>query len=145
MRAGSVIAVGFALALSWLAGPLHAEGVNAADRAAIRAVVEDQLAAFQRDDGAAAFAFASPGIQAEFGTVENFMAMVRSGYQPVYRPREVAFGDATAGDDGRIVQRVELVGPDGVPVVALYTMEQQPDGSWRIAACRLTKSPDKTT
>jgi Domain of unknown function (DUF4864) len=141
----AVIALFFALALPWLALPLHAESLSAADRGAVRAVIEDQLAAFQRDDGAAAFTFASPGIQAEFGTVENFMAMARSGYQPVYRPREVAFGDATVGDDGRIVQRVLLVGPDGVPVMALYTMERQPDGSWRIAACMLTKAPDKTT
>src|ERR1700756_3001229 len=90
-----VIALFLAIALFGPAPPLQAERLSTADRGAIRAVVEDQLAAFQRDDGAAAFAFASPGIQAEFGTVENFMAMVRSGYQPVYRPREVAFGDAT--------------------------------------------------
>jgi hypothetical protein len=133
------------LVLPSLVLPLHAEDLSAADRGAIRAVVEDQLAAFQRDDGDAAFAFASPGIRAQFGTVDNFMAMVRAGYQPVYRPREVAFGDVRVDDGGRIVQRVLLVGPDGVPVVALYTMERQPDGSWRIAGCTLTRSPDKTT
>jgi hypothetical protein len=144
-RTASFLIALFVVAAPWLARPLHAEDLTAADRGAIRAVVGDQLAAFQRDDGAAAFAFASPGIQAQFGTIDNFMTMVRAGYQPVYRPREVAFGDVTIDDGGRIVQRVLLVGPDGAPVTALYTMEQQPDGSWRIAGCTLARAPDKTT
>ena len=131
-------------ALPWLIETLHAEDLAASDRAAIREVVEDQLAAFQRDDGTAAFALASPHIRAEFGSVENFMEMVRTGYPPVYRPRDVAFGDV-AITDGRIVQRVLLVGPDGIPVTALYTMERQQDGSWRIAGCTLVRSTDKTT
>jgi hypothetical protein len=47
--------------------------------------------------------------------------------------------------EGRLVQRVLLVGPDGVPVTALYFMEQQPDGSWKISGCVLTISEDKST
>jgi Domain of unknown function (DUF4864) len=144
MRAPRLTALVLIVALPWLAATLHAEDLAASDRAAIRAVIEDQLAAFQRDDGTAAFALASPNIRAEFGSVENFMEMVRTGYPPVYRPREVAFGDVTIAD-GKIVQRVLLVGPDGVPATALYTMERQQDGSWRIAGCTLTRSTDKTT
>ena len=144
MRALRLIALILLLAPPWLARPLHAEDLNAADRDAIRAVIENQLAAFQRDDGTAAFALASPHIREEFGTIENFMEMVRRGYRPVYRPREVVFGDVTV-TDGRIVQRVLLVGPDGAPVTALYTMEQQPDGTWRIAGCALARTTDKTT
>ena len=72
------------------------------DRAAIRNVIEGQLAAFQNDDGQAAFGFASPSIRAMFGDSETFMTMVRKGYQPVYRPREVEFRDLApvAGDAG---------------------------------------------
>ena len=61
--------------------------VSDSDRNAIRQVIENQLAAFQRDDGSEAFSYASPGIQRRFGTPDNFMAMVRSGYAAVYRPR----------------------------------------------------------
>jgi hypothetical protein len=118
--------------------------VGSADAAAIHDVVADQLAAFQRDDGTAAFSFASPNIRAQFGTVENFMTMVKVGYPPVYRPREVSFG-AVVELNGRIVQRVLLVGPDGQPVMALYIMQQQPDGSWRIDGCILTQSDEKST
>ena len=63
------------------------------DRRAIRDVIERQLQAFLRDDGTAAFSYASPHIQGIFQTPENFMAMVKNGYQPVYRPQAVTFRD----------------------------------------------------
>src|SRR5258708_30502609 len=89
----------------------------ASDRAAIATVITRQIEAFQRDDGDAAFGFASPNIQGMFLTPERFMAMVRGGYRPVYRPREYRFGRlAYLGD--ALVQFVAIVGPDGAPVVA---------------------------
>jgi hypothetical protein len=114
------------------------------DRAAIRAVVEQQLTAFQHDDGRAAFSLASPTIQQQFRSSDNFMRMVCTGYQPVYRPREVQFG-AVATVNGDIVQRVELIGPDDKPASALYVMQRQPDGSWKINGCFLTASGERTT
>jgi hypothetical protein len=118
--------------------------LGAEDRAAIRAVIERQLAAFQRDDAADAFAFASPTIQHQFETPDNFMRMVRGSYPPVYRPREVSFGPLVERE-GEIVQKVLFVGPDGQPVMAHYLMQRQPDGSWRINGCFLAASPDETT
>jgi hypothetical protein len=118
--------------------------LDVADRVAIRAVVEQQFAAFRHDDGRAAFSFASPTIQQQFRSPDNFMRMVRTGYQPVYRPREVQFG-AIATVNGDIVQRVELIGPDGKPALALYVMQRQADGSWKINGCFLTASEQRTT
>jgi hypothetical protein len=111
-----------------------------ADKAAVRAVIEDQLAAFQRDDAAAAFDHAAPAIKTMFETPERFMAMVRQGYQPVYRPRHVAFGDF-AMLDGRPTQIVRIIGPDAQPVTAHYLMERQADGSWLIGGCVLIAEP----
>jgi hypothetical protein len=136
------------IALLWLLVALPAAAAEPVlgdgERAAIRSVIERQLGAFQRDDASAAFGFASPSIQGQFETPENFMRMVRQGYRPVYRPREVTFG-ALVEIDGQIIQRVLLVGPDGVPVMALYMMQRQPDGTWRINGCILTQSDDKAT
>jgi hypothetical protein len=108
------------------------------DRAAIRGVIEAQLEAFRADDGARAFSFASPGIQGLFHDPDTFMRMVREGYQPVYRPRAVEFRDLVPLE-GRWTQRVLFVGPDGVPVIARYPMQRQPDGSWRIDGCVLER------
>lgn len=120
------------------------DGVSDGDRSEIRAIIERQLAAFQRDDGVTAFGFASPTIRAIFGTPENFMSMVRSGYAPVYRPREVEFQDL-ADLDGVLTQRVLLVGPDGRVVVAHYFMQRQPDGAWRINGCVLKGAAQTTS
>lgn len=115
----------------------------ATDRAAIQAIISDQIAAFRRDDGTRAFGLASPMIQSMFQSSEIFMEMVRGGYQPVYRPREVAFKDMI-DFRGQPTQTVLVVGPDGVPVMALYQMQRQPDGSWLINGCTLLKLDDKS-
>jgi hypothetical protein len=106
------------------------------DRAAIREVIERQLQAFQRDDGAAAFSYAAPGIQSKFATPEAFMEMVRGGYQAVYRPCAVQFKDIVSLE-GTPAQRLMVIGPDGVPVIAVYPMRRMLDGSWRVDGCVL--------
>jgi hypothetical protein len=115
--------------------------VSAADRTAIRDAIEGQVQAFRRDDGAAAFGYASPNIQAMFGTAETFMDMVRQGYRPVYRPRVFEFREIVTLQ-GMVTQKVHVVGPDGRPVTAFYPMGQQPDGSWRIEGCYLQAPED---
>jgi ketosteroid isomerase-like protein len=135
------------LPLSGVGTAARAEDAGStAERAAIRTVIEGQIDAFRRDDAAGAFSFASPTIRRQFGTAETFLQMVRRGYRPVYRPREVEFQGLEAAEDGDgLVQRVLLIGPDGQPVEALYMMQRQPDGSWRINGCILTESNQKTT
>lgn len=136
-----------ALVVLWaVAAPARADDgapLPPADAAAIRQVIQDQISAFRRDDSNGAFAYASPMIQGKFQTPENFMAMVRIAYPQVYRPREFEF--QTLADSARgPIQEVIVVGPDGVPVMALYVMEKQPDGSWRINGCYLTRIPDQS-
>ncbi len=112
------------------------------DSRAFATVIESQIAAFARDDADAAFALASPDIRRTFMTAERFMQMVRSSFQPVYRPRTYSFGDpALVG--GIPVQPVRVIGPDGRGVVALYRMERQSDGRWRIAGVTLHPSGER--
>ncbi len=115
--------------------------LGAPDGAAIRQVIEGQLAAFRRDDAAAAFSYASPTIQQKFGTAEIFLEMVKIGYRPVYRPRQVEFRELRV-EGGTIVQDVFVVGPDGHSTLALYMMQRQPDGTWKISGCVLATAPD---
>ena len=137
-------ALGFIAVMLWaVSAAAQTAPVSEADEARIRAVVADQLAAFQRDDAKAAFAFATPAIQQIFQTPGNFMQMVKTGYAPVYRPRKVEFRDLVDAE-GVPVQRVYLVGPDGVPVIALYPMERQADGSWKIDGCYLVRAEGNT-
>ncbi|MGF1458012.1 MAG: DUF4864 domain-containing protein [Leptolyngbyaceae cyanobacterium] len=114
-----------------------------ADEAEIIAVIQQQLAAFQANNADLAFSFASPGIQDQFQTAEQFMVMVQSMYEPVYRPQSVDFGEL-ALIRGNPVQAVTVLGPAGALMTAYYQMEQQSDDSWRIAGCFLVPAEGKT-
>ena len=116
-------------------------GLTKADRAAIRQVIEAQLSALQHDDGALAFSYSSPFIQEKFGTPERFLDMVKTAFPSVYRPRDTQFRELDV-TEGMPVQKVFFIGPNGEPVLGLYLMEQQPDGSWKINGCKLAKAPD---
>ncbi len=131
------------LAVALFVAPLPAAAQDGgAAGQAIRGVISQQMAAFQRDDGGAAFSYASPGIRARFGdSPASFMEMVRSGYPSVYRPLEVEFRELSL--EGAIaIQEVYVIGPDGRASLALYRMERQPDGSWRIDGVRLVELPE---
>lgn len=107
-----------------------------ADEAEIAAVIRQQMEAFQADDAELAFSLASPSIQEQFQTADQFIAMVRSLYEPVYRPQSVDFG-AIEFIQGRPVQAVTVLGPEGAWMTAFYQMELQADKTWRIAGCVL--------
>jgi hypothetical protein len=110
--------------------------VAEADGIAIRAVIRAQLDAFLADDAAAAFAYNAPGLRQQFRTPEQFMAIVRHGYMPVYRWRSADFGIVTRSGDGA-TQEVFVVGDDGESWVAMYQLQRQRDGSWLISGCVL--------
>jgi hypothetical protein len=110
--------------------------LSPADRDAIRSVITAQLDAFQADDGLQAFHYAAPAIRQQFKTVANFMAMVKVSYPAVYRPRGVIFSGLTEMQ-GLPAQAVLLMGQGGEVVKALYLMQCQTTGDWRIAGCFL--------
>ncbi len=106
----------------------------------IRAVIENQLEAFQRDDWEGAFAFASPMIRDMFRTPERFGGMVRGGYPMVWRPSRVEIGPLERTPRGP-VQLVYLEDAAGVLHVAAYEMIEI-DGVWRINGVRIRRMED---
>ena len=71
------------------------------------------------------------------------MIMVKRGYQPVYRPRVIEFREIQEVDGVGPVQSVYVEGLNGDAVIALYPMERQPDGSWRINGAHLVRSGER--
>lgn len=117
-----------------LAAPVRADDVAAAQN-----VIRAQEQAFARDDAAAAYSYAAPAIREIFPQADIFMRMVQQGYAPVYRHRSFEFGEAKMAD-GHVAQRVHIVDDKGEAWEALYTLEQQPDGSLKITGCSLLKA-----
>jgi len=126
------------------AQPERGPTLSAKEWTAIRKVIGDQLAALKAGDGAKAMTFAAPGIQAQFGTPENFLRMVRGGYAALLEARNTQFLEG-AVIEASVVQPLRLVMPDDTVLVALYEMQKQPDGRWRIAGCVIAPSTVQST
>lgn len=107
--------------------------------AAIRAVIADQIGAFQRSDLDAAFAHASPGIQGKFGDPATFGRMVAQGYPMIWRPQQWEMGAYVDGPRGP-TQSVLFRDAKGVLWEADYFMERV-DGVWRIDGVQLRRLP----
>jgi hypothetical protein len=138
------LAAFFALAAAFgahaaAAPPPDAPTLPASEWSAIKEVIGEQVAALAAGDAAKAFSHASPGIRAKFGSPAGFLAMVRSNYGALLAARHAEFLQG-AIVDGEVVQPLRLVAPDNTVQVALYTMERQRDGRWRIAGCVLAPS-----
>lgn len=109
------------------------------DSAQFQSIIKGQMSAFAAGDAKTAFSFATRSLQQRFQTPEFFMEMVRQGYRPVYEPQSVTFGRSKDTKFGP-TQEVYVTGPKGQNWLALYSFEQQDDGSWRISGCYLTKA-----
>ncbi|MEO0544351.1 MAG: DUF4864 domain-containing protein [Pseudomonadota bacterium] len=110
-----------------------------ADENAARAIISQQLESFLAGDFENAYSYASPNIKRLFPTLNQFMSMVQSGYLPVLRPGNYAFGRVETAPDGRVLQEVTIRAPDGSDWTALYYMQQQEDGSWKVDGVSLRK------
>ena len=117
---------------------LGAPARGADDVAAAQSVIRSQVEAFGRNDAAAAYSYAAPAIHEMFPQADIFMYMVQHSYAPVYRHKSFEFGEARVAN-GRVAQRASIVDQDGETWEALYTLEQQPDGSLKIIGCTLLK------
>lgn len=105
----------------------------------VQTVVSDQIEAFLAKDHERAFSFAAPSIKKMFVNADRFMMMVKSQYMPVYAPKSFSFAkfEATAAD---AAQEVNLIGPQGKSWTALYQLQKQNDGFWKINGVILKKA-----
>lgn len=107
--------------------------------AEIEAVISGQMDAFQSDDFATAFTYASPMIRGMFGSAERFGAMVQQGYPMVHRPADIRFVDLQ--DFGAMKrQKVMVRDANGTFHMLEYEMIANEDG-WQINGVRVLEAP----
>jgi hypothetical protein len=109
-----------------------------AQEAPIQSTIQNQLQAFQADDFATAFTFASPNIKGIFGSPENFGRMVSEGYPMVHRPGAVKMLELREVS-GQLWQRVMITDQMGRTHMLDYQMVETPEG-WQINGVQLLKS-----
>lgn len=109
-------------------------------QAGIEATISSQIEAFQADDFATAFSFASPSIQGMFGSPERFGAMVRQGYPMVWRPADVQYLELRE-IAGALYQKVQITDQSGRIHLLDYRMAPGENG-WKISGVQILKAPD---
>lgn len=137
MRRAALVIVGLLMAVPADAGD--------AEIKAAQGTISGQLQAFRAGDDATAYGFAAPNVKRIFPTLETFMGMVTGGYRPVHKPQSFDFGKSQEMSPTSIIQQVIIVGADGKDYEAVYTLELQPDGVWRITGVSLRAANSLST
>lgn len=110
--------------------------VKPADADAIHAVVQQQLNALLIDDETGAFEVTSVEARAFFGSASNFLRAMKTYYRPIYRHRIAQFSVArTMGNIA--LQPVRVTANDSRVWIAIYRMERDDGGAWKIDGCQL--------
>ena len=125
----------------FLVMPAHAAELSANDKTNMQNVITGQLDAFKAGDGPKAYSYAAPLVTSVFPTAEIFMGMVKRGYEPIFRNTKKVFGTIAADSLGRPAQHVTITAADGKRYEAVYIMELQKDGSWKIAGVQMVEIP----
>ena len=129
-----LVAAAIGITASVAAAGLGAEPIPEAEAQKVRAVIETQLQAFADDDADRAFEANTPGVREAIGSAGHFLALVRGGYPMIFRPTSISFMQPEQRGDA-VLQLAEIVDAQGKSWLALFSLEQQPDGSWRISGC----------
>jgi|SRR5579863_1434713 hypothetical protein len=108
-----------------------------------RAVVADQLNAFEREDASTAWGLAAPTMRAKFGSAANFIGVVKARYGPIYSHRSVEFGPAVQQGD-EVGLAVTIVDNQNEVWSALFLLARQRDGAWKMADCLLAKAAQRS-
>lgn len=113
------------------AAPNVGEDCDTAQRTAIDAAVDGQLAAFAEGDYAAALDFATQGFRAA-RTPEDFEALITEGF-PIAADAASHVTDTCRTDGTQAAIQVTVVSSTGEIGGFTYLVEREPDGIWRIA------------
>ena len=105
---------------------------------AFREVIALHINAINSNDAEAAYRLATPQIQSLFPTPQAFMRTARKLYQPIYEAEQYSFEKAIVLER-EIIQPVRIAMSPDLPLLAMFILEQQSDGAWKIGGCVLLR------
>ncbi len=124
----------FALVILLIPTDLKAFDFSLPDRSPVdqgQRVISDQISAFVEGDSDRAFFYASLSVKLTFRTPDRFIAMVKKGYLPLYKPSNFRFGRNVVIKEN-LYQQVITTDTKGKMWEAFYALILQSDGEWKI-------------
>lgn len=129
----------FGAFLSWSPAAAQVVDLSPADVTEIQGAVQSQIEALANDDADSAFELTTAETKSRLGTPERFLALIKEQYDPVYRNRLVMMATPKMVA-GSVYQLVRLTALDSQVWLAIYQMDKDPDGSWKIDGCELIET-----
>jgi len=110
----------------------------------IHSVVESQLKAFRDRDATSAFTHISESMHNSYKDAKQFLNYIRYQYDPLYNHVSYRFlGRIDLGD--KLIQKVELTDPEGVPVIVMLRLVKEDQDNWVIDGFMLLESNAQPT
>jgi hypothetical protein len=103
---------------------------------AVMLVVQSQLLAFAEDDAETAFSLATESTQSLARTPNDFLKVIKQRFTPIYRHRNAVFSEPEI-IEGHALQVVQLIDHDNLVWIAIYEVEREADGTWKVDGCQL--------
>lgn len=141
-RLTSLYAAFLALVLGLAANAAAAQedfDINAARE--ISLVVQSQLDAFSEDDAERAFSLATEATQNLAGTPGEFMRVIKQQFTPIYRHRAALFSKPEIIGK-HALQVVQLTDHDNFVWIAIYQVEREGNGAWKVDGCQLFETKE---
>jgi hypothetical protein len=130
---GPAMVAFFTMLIALLVGsPVIAQSaVEDRDLKAVQSVIRHQITALKSGDYQSAYSFAAPNVKRAFPSVKNFIAMVQTGYKPLYQHSSYVFGKNTVSK-GEVYQELIIADDSRQLWQFIYTLSQQQDKSWKV-------------
>lgn len=128
-----------ALLLASLSFSAWGAELSESDSTAIQKIVRQQIDALANDDALSAFALASTDTRTRIGTPDDFLQLIKKEYDPVYRHRLALFSPPQMVN-GKTYQLVRLTDLDSHVWIAVYLLDRDEVGDWKIEGCQLVET-----
>lgn len=109
---------------------------------AVREVVHLQINALADDDAEKAYSLTTSATQQLLGSPNNLLSFIKDEFAPIYRPRHAMFQE-TEIIGQHALQIVQLIDSSGLIWIAIYQVELETDGKWKVDGCRLFETGGK--
>lgn len=140
-RLVSLYAALLAVTIALASVPAFAQDAGMSAAREVTSVVRSQIDAFSEDDAEKAFSLATEATQLLAGTPNAFLQVVKRQFAPIYRHRDAVFSDPEI-IGSHALQIVQLTDHDNFIWIAIYQVERETDGAWKVDGCQLFETRD---
>jgi hypothetical protein len=124
---------------AWIDNAAVIDGISDGDAKAIQVAVRSQIEALSVNDAVGAFQLATLDRQSRIGSPDKFLSLIKKHYQPLHQHLLVLYS-RPAVVKGETFQAVRVTDKSSHVWLAVFQMQAEQGGRWKIDACYLLET-----